>query len=137
MSKFLRMVESNLPTEGQSEHKIEALDVLMNIRTSLQELNSKFTIHTSQPENSPPVGVDVIRSAIMNINNTPKFKITITPIKSEEAEDADIIGGGIKTSTKYGPTARLAADKLTQTATRRFNDVEKELNSRKPKANII
>jgi hypothetical protein len=80
---------------------------------------------------------DVKEIGIVYVDGTPKFKITITPIRSEDAEDADIIGGGIKTSTKYGPTARLAADKLTQTATRRFNDVEKELNSRKPKANII
>jgi len=142
MSKFLRMIESNLPTEGQDEYKIDAHHVLMNIRTSLQELDSKFTIGTSMPENSPQDG-DVIRSAIMNINGIPRFKITVTPIeakapiKSEEAEDDDVIRSGIKSSTKYGPAAVGAANKVAIAATRRFNDAEKELNSKKPKANII
>lgn len=119
MSKFLRMVESNLPTEGQSEHKIEALDVLMNIHNSLQELNSKFTIGTSQSENSPPEGDDSIRSAIMNINGIPKFKITVTPIsveegKSEEGED-DIISAAAGI-TKKDPAKASIGIKVGQTA---------------------
>lgn len=122
MNKFLRLVENNLP---DSTAKIPK-DVLEDIKTLLEISKSKYSIE-----------VNNLNSGIINIDNKPKFKITITPIVAEDAEDADIIGGGIKTSAKYGPTARVAADKLSQTAARRFNDVEKELASRKPKTNII
>ena len=133
MSKFLRMVESNLPTEGQSEHKIEAHDVLMNIHNSLQELNSKFTIHTSQPENSPSEGVDVIRSAIMNINGIPKFKITVTPIeakapiKDEEGEDAEVISAAAGI-VKY-PTVLPKAKVVVNAAKLAFDRTLKGFNA--------
>ena len=136
MRKFLRVLESNLPPEDQTNHTLTSNSILMDITDSIRNLNLKYFIKPSRPSKPATTG-DVEEAGIIYANNTPKFKITITPIVSEDAEDSDIIGGGIKTSTKYGPGARIAADKLAQTATRRFSDVEKELNSRKPKANII
>jgi len=136
MSKFLRMIESSLPSEDQTNRTLTSNSVLMDITDSIRNLNLTYFIKPKRPSNPAMTG-DVKETGIVYVNDTPKFKITITPIGSEDAEDADIIGGGIKTSTKYGPGARVAADKLAQTATRRFSDVEKELNSRKPKANII
>jgi hypothetical protein len=132
MSKFLRVLESNLPTEGQDEL---AHDVLMNIRTSLQELDSKFTIGTSMPENSPPDGVNVIWSAMMNINGIPRFKITVTPIeakapiKSEEAEDGAVVSAAAEIVGKDPAQKSLktqiqaGAVKLSRTA---IEQMEKE-----------
>ena len=136
MSKFLRMVESSLPSEDQTNHTLTSNSVLMDITDSIRNLDLKYFIKPNRPSTPPMLG-DVTETGIVYVNNTPKFKITITPIKSEEAEDADIISGGIKSSTKFGPAARLAADSLAKAAAVRFKGAEQELISKKPKANII
>lgn len=133
MNKFLRLVEDNLPSPNTKM----AHGVLMDI-TDMAKNNSELGYFIKpERQKNPPMEGDSKETGVIYVGDTPKFKIIITPIVAEDAEDADIIGGGIKTSVKYGPTARLAADKLANTAARRFSDVEKELNSRKPKTNII
>lgn len=136
MSKFLRVIESSLPSEDQTNHTLTSNSVLMDITDSIRNLDLKYFIKPKRPSN-PAMTVDVEETGIVYVNNTPKFKITISLIKSEEAEDADVISGGIKSSTKYGPTARLAADGLAKAAAQRFKSAEQELISKKPKANII
>lgn len=130
MSKFLRVIESSLPSEDQTNHTLTSNSVLMDITDSIREANLTYFI-------GPAMTGDVEESGVVYVGKTPKFKITITPIKSEEAEDADIISGGIKSSTKFGPAARLAADSLAKAAAVRFKGAEQELISKKPKANII
>lgn len=133
MNKFLRLVENNLPSPNTKMSH----GVLMDITDMIRSNSELGYFIKPLRSNSTQMEGDIKETGIIYVSDTPKFKITITPIASEDAEDADIIGGGIKTSVKYGPTARIAADKLANTAARRFSDVEKELNSRKPKTNII
>lgn len=133
MNKFLRVVENNLPGPNTKMSH----GVLMDITDMVRNNSELGYFIKPERQKNPPMEGDTKETGIIYVENKPKFKITITPIVAEDAEDADIIGGGIKTSTQFGPVARKAADKLSQTAARRFGDVEKELASRKPKTNII
>ena len=136
MSKFLRVIESSLPSEDQTNHTLTSNSILMDITDSIREANLKYSIKPDRPS-KPPMEGDVKESGVVYVGKTPKFKITITPIKSEEAEDADVISGGIKSSTKFGPAARRAADELAKAAAVEFKRAQQELISKKPKANII
>ena len=136
MSKFLRMVESSLPSEDQTNRTLTSNSVLMDITDSIRNLNLTYFIKPNRPSKAPMTG-DVKETGVVYVGDAPKFKITITPIGAEDAEDADIIGGGIKSSAKFGPAARQAADELARTAANRFNQITDELRLRKPKTNII
>ena len=56
MSKFLRVIESSLPSEGQSNHTLTSNSVLMDITDSIRNLNLKYFIKPSRPSNPAMTG---------------------------------------------------------------------------------
>jgi hypothetical protein len=120
MSKFLRVIESSLPSGDQTNHTLTSNSVLMDITDSIRSLNLKYFIKPNRPS-KPPMSGDVKESGIVYVNDAPKFKITITPIKDEEGEDAEVISAAAQIADPaIRRRAQPAANDLINTAITSF-----------------
>lgn len=155
MSKFLRMIESSLPSEDQTTGAMSAEDVLNSIKAHIKTdlgffINPIRTAPSNIPVNAPYEGIIKFWNtpdAAPEGGTTDRFKITITPIKakisikSEEAEDGAVVSAaaeivskdpaqkGLKNQIQAGAAglARTAIEQMTKTKQRFASDASKKI----------